>query len=83
MAAPGRDDKERLSGQRGMFLDESEELQGITESIMARLRRKGNLKAEEARPEDVIRTNVNEIKVEEIRMVGRYWQQRSIGSGLE
>ena len=81
--------KRRLSGQRGMFLDESEELQGITESIMARLRRNGKLKAEEARPEDIIRTNVNEIKVEEPRMLGpvlaaeEYWKRLGITEALK
>ncbi|MFN3533738.1 MAG: hypothetical protein ACK41Q_14750, partial [Candidatus Brocadia sp.] len=42
--------KRRLSGQRGMFLDEPEELLGVTESIIERLRRKGKLKAREERP---------------------------------
>jgi len=39
--------RRRLTGQRGMFKDEPEELQGVTESIVERLRRKGKLKAEE------------------------------------
>ena len=81
--------KRRLSGQRGMFQDETEELQGITESIVARLRRKGKLKAEEARPEDIIRTNVNELKVEEPRMLGpvltaeEYWKRLGMTEALK
>ena len=48
MADIGRDDPEEVNGAGGgMFKDEPEELQGVTESIVERLRRKGKLKAEE------------------------------------
>ena len=50
MADIGRDDPEEVNrgGTRGgMFKDEPEELQGVMESIVERLRRKGKLKAEE------------------------------------
>lgn len=75
--------RRRLSGQRSMFPDEPEGLQAVTESIVARLRRKGKLKAarEEGRPEDVIRTDIGELKVEEPRMLGpvlvaeEYWKR--------
>src|SRR3990167_1758052 len=50
MADIGRDDPEEVNrgGTRGgMFKDEPEELQGVMESIVERLRRKWKLKAEE------------------------------------
>lgn len=81
--------KRRLSGQRGMFLDEPEELLGVTESIIERLRRKGKLKAREERPEDVIKTTVNEVKVEEPRMLGpvlvadEYWKRLGMAEVLK
>ncbi|BBO18855.1 IS1634 family transposase [Candidatus Brocadia pituitae] len=83
--------RRRLSGQRSMFPDEPEGLQAVTESIVARLRRKGKLRAarEEGSPEDVIRTDVGELKVEEPRMLGpvlvaeEYWKRPGMAEVLK
>ena len=81
--------RRRLSGQRDMFRDEPEELQGVTESIVGRLRRKGKIKAREGNPEDVIKTNINEVKVEEPRMLGpvlvaeEYWKKLAMAEVFE
>lgn len=61
--------KGRLSGQQ-TILHEPDELKGIAEHIMERLRQKGRLKASVASPEDIITTNLNALEVEGARIAG-------------